>query len=184
MLLAVELAQGAGRLRAVRHRPAGGAGGVPPARRRAGVGGARVAAGQRPRAVLASTPGAARVRRGPWRPTGSAQAEPARQGAEGGSLGLLGGIVMGIASTAPAYSLAASLGYVVIARERRRHRRGEGAADHGGGVRPDVLHRGRLLRAQQGRARLRHDVHLGGAARSAPAPGGWAAGASSSPTSS
>ncbi len=36
------------------------------------------------------------------------------KGLKGGALGLLGSIVMGIASTAPAYSLAASLGYVVI----------------------------------------------------------------------
>jgi amino acid transporter len=36
------------------------------------------------------------------------------KGLKAGSLGLLGSIVMGIASTAPAYSLAASLGYVVI----------------------------------------------------------------------
>ena len=46
--------------------------------------------------------------------TESAQTEPAGKGLKAGSLGLLGGIVMGIASTAPAYSLAASLGYVVI----------------------------------------------------------------------
>jgi amino acid transporter len=46
---------------------------------------------------------------------GSAEVEPAAsKGLKAGSLGLLGGIVMGIASTAPAYSLAASLGYVVI----------------------------------------------------------------------
>ena len=36
------------------------------------------------------------------------------KGLKAGALGLLGSIVMGIASTAPAYSLAASLGYVVI----------------------------------------------------------------------
>ncbi len=36
------------------------------------------------------------------------------KGLKGGALGLVGSIVMGIASTAPAYSLAASLGYVVI----------------------------------------------------------------------
>jgi amino acid transporter len=36
------------------------------------------------------------------------------KGLKPGALGLLGSIVMGIASTAPAYSLAASLGYVVI----------------------------------------------------------------------
>ncbi|HNM96666.1 MAG TPA: APC family permease [Marmoricola sp.] len=36
------------------------------------------------------------------------------KGLKGGSLGLLSSIVVGVASTAPAYSLAASLGYVVI----------------------------------------------------------------------
>jgi amino acid transporter len=36
------------------------------------------------------------------------------KGLKSGALGLVGSIVMGIASTAPAYSLAASLGYVVI----------------------------------------------------------------------
>ena len=39
---------------------------------------------------------------------------PESKGLKGGALGLVGSIVMGIASTAPAYSLAASLGYVVI----------------------------------------------------------------------
>ena len=46
---------------------------------------------------------------------GARRSEPAgSKGLKAGSLGLLGSIVMGIASTAPAYSLAASLGYVVI----------------------------------------------------------------------
>jgi amino acid transporter len=40
--------------------------------------------------------------------------EPEGKGLKGGALGLVGSVVMGIASTAPAYSLAASLGYVVI----------------------------------------------------------------------
>jgi hypothetical protein len=44
----------------------------------------------------------------------SEQAETAGKGLKAGSLGLLGSVVMGIASTALAYSLAASLGYVVI----------------------------------------------------------------------
>jgi len=39
---------------------------------------------------------------------------PAGKGLKPGALGLLGSIVVGVASTAPAYSLAASLGYVVI----------------------------------------------------------------------
>jgi amino acid transporter len=38
------------------------------------------------------------------------------KGLKTGALGLVGSIVMGIASTAPAYSLAASLGYVVIVK--------------------------------------------------------------------
>ena len=36
------------------------------------------------------------------------------KGLKGGALGLLGSVVVGVASTAPAYSLAASLGYVVV----------------------------------------------------------------------
>ncbi len=39
---------------------------------------------------------------------------PEGKGLKAGALGLMGSIVVGIASTAPAYSLAASLGYVVI----------------------------------------------------------------------
>ena len=41
------------------------------------------------------------------------------KGLKGGALGLLGSVVMGIASTAPAYSLAASLGYVEIGSETK-----------------------------------------------------------------
>ena len=44
------------------------------------------------------------------------------------ALGLVRSVVVGIASTAPAYSLAASLGLRRGHRERRRHRRGQGAA--------------------------------------------------------
>ena len=47
-------------------------------------------------------------------------------------------------------------------RERRRPRGRQGAADHGAGVHPDVLHGGGLRRAQQGRARLRDHLHVGG----------------------
>jgi amino acid transporter len=39
----------------------------------------------------------------------------ADKGLKGGALGLLSSVVIGVASTAPAYSLAATLGYVVIA---------------------------------------------------------------------
>jgi amino acid transporter len=40
--------------------------------------------------------------------------QPESKGLKTGAIGLVGSIVVGIASTAPAYSLAASLGYVVI----------------------------------------------------------------------
>lgn len=46
--------------------------------------------------------------------TGTDTAPPEAKGLKKGALGLLGSMVMGVASTAPAYSLAASLGYVVI----------------------------------------------------------------------
>ena len=36
------------------------------------------------------------------------------KGLKGGAIGLVSSIVVGVASTAPAYSLAASLGYVVL----------------------------------------------------------------------
>src|SRR3984957_17872565 len=36
------------------------------------------------------------------------------KGLKSGALGLISSIVMGVASTAPAYSLAATLGYIVI----------------------------------------------------------------------
>jgi amino acid transporter len=41
--------------------------------------------------------------------------EPRDKGLKGGALGLISSIVVGVASTAPAYSLAATLGFVVIA---------------------------------------------------------------------
>lgn len=46
---------------------------------------------------------------------GGAPAAPKGKGLRGSSLGLWGNTVMGLASTAPAYSLAATLGYVVLA---------------------------------------------------------------------
>ncbi|MFN8191703.1 MAG: APC family permease [Nocardioidaceae bacterium] len=42
------------------------------------------------------------------------QTETEGKGLKSGALGLLGSVVVGVASTAPAYSLAASLGYVVV----------------------------------------------------------------------
>ena len=41
--------------------------------------------------------------------------EQAGKGLQSGALGLWGNVTIGLASTAPAYSLAATLGYVVLA---------------------------------------------------------------------
>ncbi|HEY4420885.1 MAG TPA: amino acid transporter, partial [Pseudonocardia sp.] len=41
-------------------------------------------------------------------------AAPGAKGLHGGALGLVSGVVIGLASTAPAYSLAASLGLIVV----------------------------------------------------------------------
>jgi amino acid transporter len=43
------------------------------------------------------------------------RALPGRKGLKADAVGLLNGVVLGVASTAPAYSLAASLGFVVVA---------------------------------------------------------------------
>src|SRR3978361_2066748 len=42
------------------------------------------------------------------------ESERDTKGLKGGSIGLLGSVVVGVASTAPAYSLAASLGWIVV----------------------------------------------------------------------
>ena len=44
-----------------------------------------------------------------------AREKPTEKGLKGGALGLFSSVVVGVASTAPAYSLAATLGFVVIA---------------------------------------------------------------------
>ena len=46
--------------------------------------------------------------------TATQQEERESKGLRAGAIGLVGSVVVGIASTVPAYSLAASLGYVVI----------------------------------------------------------------------
>ena len=46
--------------------------------------------------------------------TSSTRAGAGEKGLKGGAIGLVSSIVVGVASTAPAYSLAASLGYVVL----------------------------------------------------------------------
>ena len=43
---------------------------------------------------------------------------PGTKGLKGGALGLLSSVVIGMASTAPAYSLAASLGFIVASASR------------------------------------------------------------------
>ena len=91
---------------------------------------------------------------------GAAAALPRDKGLKSGALGLFSTTVIGVASTAPAYSLAATLGFIVAVRRRA------GAGRRGARVRPDAADRDRLQRAQQGRARLRHDVHLGHRGRS------------------
>ncbi|MCU1453039.1 MAG: amino acid transporter [Acidimicrobiales bacterium] len=48
---------------------------------------------------------------------GQHQAETGEKGLRSGTLGLLSSVVIGLASTAPAYSLAATLGFVVVALE-------------------------------------------------------------------
>ena len=49
------------------------------------------------------------------KPAVQAAEQPAEKGLKAGALGLLSTIVMGVASTAPAYSLAATLGLIVVA---------------------------------------------------------------------
>ena len=80
------------------------------------------------------------------------------KGLKGGALGLLGSVVVGVASTAPAYSLAASLGYVVVTAN------GDGII----GVKAPLI----MILA------------FGLRVRSVLALVGWAAGESSPPTSS
>ena len=46
--------------------------------------------------------------------TSSATDEAGNKGLKGGALGLVSSVVVGVASTAPAYSLAASLGFIVV----------------------------------------------------------------------
>ena len=77
------------------------------------------------------------------------------EGAQAGALRLLSSIVIGVASTAPAYSLAATIGLIAAV---------VGVLTPAGrppGVHPDAVRLGRLQRAEQGRPGLRDDVHLG-----------------------
>ena len=69
--------------------------------------------------------------------------------------GLISSLVIGVASTAPAYSLAATLGFVTF------YRRPAVAGGDAARLRPHAVHRGGVLLPEPGRPRLRHHLHLG-----------------------
>ena len=81
-----------------------------------------------------------------------AEAEP---GLKQNAIGFVDALVIGLASTAPAYSLAA------VHRDRRGDRRRAGAGRAAGVLRADVLHRRGLLLHEPRRPGLRHDVLVG-----------------------
>ena len=103
--------------------------------------------------------------------------QPLDKGLKSGALGLVSSVVIGVASTAPAYSLAATLGFVVAAVGLQV----AGVVAVLAFV-PILFISIGYQRAEQGRPGLRHHLHLGRHARSARGPAGWAAGASSRPT--
>ena len=89
---------------------------------------------------------------------GVERVEPeADKGLKKNAVGMLSSVVIGIASTAPAYSLAVTLGL----DRRRGRRRSQVAGDHDRLVRPDDPDRELLLLPEQGRPRLRHHLQLG-----------------------
>ena len=92
------------------------------------------------------------------------------KGLKSGALGLISTTIIATASVAPAYSIAATLVFVVV--------RGRAAvAGRGGaGVRADAADLDRLQRAEQGRPGLRHHLHLGhpGVRAKTGWVGGWA----------
>ena len=106
--------------------------------------------------------------------------EAGGKGLKTGAIGYISNLVIGVASTAPAYSLAATLG--LRGRDRRDGR--ARAGDHDRLLRPDAADRGGLQLHEQGRPRLRHQLHLGDPGDGAPVWAGSPAGRSSSPTSS
>ncbi len=83
--------------------------------------------------------------------------ESTDKGLKSGALGLVSSVVMGVASTAPAYSLAATLLFVVVLV------RLQGPRGRHTGVHPDPVLLDRLQRDEQGGPGLRDHVHLGGA---------------------
>ena len=83
--------------------------------------------------------------------------ESTDKGLKSGALGLVSSVVMGVASTAPAYSLAATLLFVVVLVGLKAP-----AVAAVAGLHPHPVHRlDRLQRAEQGRPGLRHHVHVG-----------------------
>ena len=74
-----------------------------------------------------------------------------------GALGYVSNLVIGVASTAPGYSLAATLGFIVAVARRRRACAGRAARL----VRPDAAVATRLPLHEQGRPGPRHVVRMG-----------------------
>ena len=87
-------------------------------------------------------------------PHHQAEADLVGKGLSEGAVGLFGGTVLGISSVAPAYALTATIGILVAEAGT------QDAGDHHRGLPADVLRRLRLPGVQQGRAGLRHLVHL------------------------
>ena len=104
--------------------------------------------------------------------------EPGEKGLKSGALGFVSSVVIGVASTAPGYSLAATLGFVAAVVGF------QAPAIMLARLHPDAADRGGLLLPEPRRPGLRHDLLLGCARRSGPGSAGSAAGRSSSPTSS
>ena len=107
-------------------------------------------------------------------PTPSAQApSPGTvedKGLKKNAIGFVSSVVIGVASTAPGYSLAATLGFVAAAVGVQV------AGDPAGQLHPDVPGRRRLLLHEQSRPGLRHQLLLGDEGRWARTWAGWSAG--------
>ena len=88
-------------------------------------------------------------------PAGVTELPGGDKGLKGGALGLMSSVVIGVASTAPAYSLAATIGAVALAVGL------QSPAVMILAFLPMLFIAVAYQRAQPGRPRLRHDVHLG-----------------------